>query len=187
MPRKTKYSAEEVVTTAFELVRENGWAGLSTTTVAAQIGCSTMPIYSHFKNLAELEHAVLEKCWDLLMHYEGQVYIDDVWIDQAIGYVFFARDEKQLFRCMYDGRHSEKQRELRFVNWEYLCGFLHSYPPFQGLSEEKLNKIRFHRVMMTHGLASMVNIRWLPELEEDENIIKQITSGSKALLEGLAG
>jgi len=175
------------VCSMIEMRRENGWAGLSTKAVAAQMGCSTMPIYSHFKNLEDLEHAVLEKCWDLLMHYEAQVYIKDVWIDQAIGYVFFARDEKQLFRCMYDGRHLEKQRELRFVNWEYLCGLLHSYTAFQGVDEERLNETRFSRVMMTHGLASIVNIGWQPEIEEDENIIKYITSGSKALLQSLIG
>lgn len=185
MVRKIKYSAEDIVMQAFELARKSGWSGLSTTAVAKQIGCSTMPIYSHFKNLEELEHAVMEKCWDLLMEYEAQKYTGDVWIDQAIGYVFFARDENQLFRCMYDGRHLEKQRELLFVNWEYLCSFLHEYPPFKDVDEEKLNQLRFSRVMMTHGLASMVNLGWNPQIKEDEIIIEKITSGSKTLLQGL--
>ena len=55
MPRKTKYSAEDVVMAAFELVREKGLAGLSAPAVAKKMGCSTMPIYSHFENMQALE------------------------------------------------------------------------------------------------------------------------------------
>ncbi len=185
MVRKIKYSAGDIVSKAFELVRESGWSGLSTKAVAKEIGCSTMPIYSQFKNLKDLEHAVMEKSWDLLMQYEAREHTGDVWIDQAIGYVFFARDEHQLFRSMYDGRHPEKQRELLSINWEYLCRNLHDYSPFKGVEEEKLSQIRFSRVMMTHGLASMVNIGWSPQIQEDKIIIEKITSGSRALLKGL--
>lgn len=185
MPRKTKFTTKEIVTAAFELVREDGWGGLSSAAVADRIGSSTMPIYSHFKNLEELEHAVLEKCWDLLMEYESRVITGDVWFDQAIGYVFFARDERQLFRCMNDPRHLEKQRELRMKNWEFLGGPLKDYAPFAGVNKEVLDQVRFGRVMMTQGLASMISIEWNPELESDENIIKYISRCSKALLEGL--
>jgi hypothetical protein len=51
MPRKTQFAAEDVVTAALELVRVNGLAGLSAPEVARKMGSSTMPIYSHFKNM----------------------------------------------------------------------------------------------------------------------------------------
>ena len=48
--RKAQFSREEIVETAFEMVRENGWKGLSVPAVAKAINSSTMPIYSHFKS-----------------------------------------------------------------------------------------------------------------------------------------
>ena len=66
MPRKTQFSAEDVILAAYELVREKGLAGLSAPAVANKMGCSTMPIYSHFKNMQVLTEI------DVLNHFPDQ-------------------------------------------------------------------------------------------------------------------
>ena len=97
MPRKAQFSAEDVVTAAFELVRENGLPGLSAPAVANKMGCSTMPIYSHFQNMQALEDEIVKKAWKLSMEYKSKTYTGDVWIDQGIGYVRFSKDEPNPF------------------------------------------------------------------------------------------
>ena len=77
MPRKTKFSAEDIIRAAFELVRQKGLGGLSAPAVAAAIGASTMPIYSYFDNLEKLKDAVAIKGWHLLMEYETRHYTGD--------------------------------------------------------------------------------------------------------------
>ena len=64
--RKAQFTREEILETAFEMVRKDGWDGLSVPMLAKRIKSSTMPIYSHFKNVRELEDAVFLKALDFL-------------------------------------------------------------------------------------------------------------------------
>ena len=183
MPRKKEFSANDIVMAAFELVRKGGWSGMTAAAIAGRIGCSTMPIYSHFKNLEELEHRVMDKGWDLLFDYEAQPHTGDVWLDQAIGYVNFALEEKQLFRCLLDGRYPEKQRFFLQRNLERLTGMLDGYDSFGDLDRETIMKVRYCRTMLTHGLATAVNVGWTFDPTEDI-LVKFVRVSSKALIKG---
>ena len=74
----------------FELVKENGLAGLSAPLVAKKMGSLTMPIYSHFKNMQALEDEVIKKASDLVIKYQSENYTGDVRIDPAVRNVSFA-------------------------------------------------------------------------------------------------
>jgi len=185
MPRKTKYSAEDVVMAAFELVREKGLAGLSAPAVAKKMGCSTMPIYSHFKNMQALEDEVVKKIWKLSREYKAKTYSGDVWIDQGIGYVRFAKDEQNLFKCIIDAHNLELKYEMHIVNWQFLAEKLEGYEAFKDLDEGQKERVRYARAMLTHGIATAARVaanRAL--LEDDELLTKFLTNVSKALLAG---
>ena len=185
MPRKTQFTAENVVTAAFELVREKGLAGLSAPAVAKKMGCSTMPIYSHFENMQALEDAVVEKSWDLVMHYQSKEYIGDTWIDQAVGYVLLARDERNLFKCMFDGHNPELQYEMQKKHWQYNAERLEDYADFKNLDEEQRTRIRYARAMLSHGVATSPNTGMNKIMVENDEILAGfLTTVSRALLKG---
>lgn len=156
-PRNMQFGREEIIDAAFELVRENGWNGFSVTAVAKAIKSSTMPIYSQFANVRELEDAVCLKAMELL---KERMLIDrtgDRWIDQAISYVRFAEEEKYLFRCMWDGRNVELCKDMgRDLN-EFIAATLIDYPLFAGLEELELNMIRMSRMMFAQRVAYWLN------------------------------
>ena len=154
MPRKTQFTAEDVVTAAFELVRQKGLVGLSAPAVAEQMGCSTMPIYSHFKNMQALEDEVIQKAWTLVVEYETRHYTGDRWIDQAMGYVLFARDERNLFDCMLAGRNLELKYEMQKRHWQYQADRLDNYEGFKDLDKDQCTRIRYARAMLSHGVAT---------------------------------
>jgi len=185
MPRKTQFTADEIVEAAVDLVKENGWDGLSVKAVAQKIGSSTMPVYSHFDNLEKLKDAVVVKGWDTLMEYEGKHYTGDAWVDQSIGYIRFATDETKLFHCMFDGRNLELQRQRGFKNWIYLLKLLKNYEGFEGLEAEQIFLTRYSRAVYTHGLAASVTARlWGKLLDVDGMIENLVVAGSHAILEG---
>ena len=184
MPRKTQFTVDDVVEAAFCMVRKSGWAELSVTALAKQMGCSTMPIYSHFENLETLKDEVVRKSWELAMEYEAKRYTGDVWVDHAIGLVHFAGDEKFLFTCMFDGRNLELKREMMVKHWAYLAEHLADYEGFKGLSEEQRQVIRYSRAMLTSGLAVAVSSGGTKFLKEKGIIEKYITVASQAILEG---
>ncbi|MGD8963289.1 MAG: TetR/AcrR family transcriptional regulator [Desulfobacterales bacterium] len=185
MPRKTQFTAENVVTAAFELVREKGLAGLSAPAVAKKMGCSTMPIYSHFENMQALEDAVVEKSWDLVMHYQSKEYTGDTWIDQAVGYVVLARDERNLFKCMFDSHNPELQYEMQKKHWQYNAERLEDYADFKNFDEEQRTRIRYARAMLSHGVATSPKTGMNRIMVENDEILAGfLTTVSRALLKG---
>jgi len=69
MPPKQKYTKEDIVEAAFNVVREQGWEALSQRSIAKKLNASIGPIYSYFKSMANLEEAVIEKAYELLLQY----------------------------------------------------------------------------------------------------------------------
>ncbi len=184
MPRKNQFTFDDVVEAAFELVRENGWRGFSVSAVAQKIGCSTMPIYSHFKNLEKLGDEVLKKAWRLMFEYNRKHYTGDAWIDQGIGYVRFAQEERRLFLCLYDGRNRKLQREMILEHWEQLTALIDEYEGFQGLDNMQKESMRYARAMFCHGVAATVALGWFAIRGDEIDIARYLAVTSEALLRG---
>lgn len=181
--RKAQFSREEIVETAFEMVRTDGWSGLSVPAVAKAINCSTMPIYSHFKNVRELEDAVYLKAMDYLLEFMSVKRSGDKWLDHALSYLKFASEEGPLFRCLFDGRNPELQSES-LQRWrDATAEQLLDYPLFTGLSEEQVRMIRYSRFMLVHGIASGIVNGW--QVENWEFKEKFLRKASMALYNGL--
>ncbi len=182
--RKARFTREEIVETAFRKVQENGWNGLSVPAVAKAINSSTMPIYSHFKNIRELEDEIYLKALDYLLTYMTTEKTGDRWLDQAIGYTQFAVNEGPLFRCLFDGRNPELQF-THIKEWtKLLADQLTDYPLFAGLSDEQIHTIRHARFMLIHGYASGLNNGWHPQKNEAD-IERFLRTTTKALYDGL--
>jgi AcrR family transcriptional regulator len=185
MPRKAQFTAEDIITAAFELVREKGLDGLSAPSVAEKMGCSTMPIYSYFKNMQALEDEVIQKAWTLVVEYETRHYTGDRWIDQGMGYVLFARDERNLFNCMLAGRNLNLQYEMQKKHWQYQTERLEDYPGFVNMDEEQRTRIRYARAMLSHGVAMSPNTGMNKVIIENNTILSGfLTNVSQALLKG---
>ena len=183
-PRNTQFSRGDIIEAAFRLVREKGWEGFSVGAVAKSIGGSTMPIYSQFSNVRELEDEVCRKAMELLKERLLEDRTGDRWIDQAISYVNFAVEEKHLFRCLSDGRNLELQKQLGMGLVDFIDGTLVDYPLFAGLNEMEFRLIRMARMMFAQRLAHWLNndINFLQRsgLETEDFIRKS----SKAIYDG---
>jgi len=157
-PRNTQFSREEIIDAAFKLVREQGWAGFSVQAVGKAINSSTMPIYSQFANVRELEDAVCLKAMDLLKERMLVERTGDRWIDQGISYVRFAQEEKFLFRTLWDGRNVELSQKMGKDLNEFIAATLVDYPLFSGLDDLELKMIRLTRMMFAQKLAYWLNV-----------------------------
>jgi len=184
MPKKTHLTIDDFLATAVDMVKRDGWKNLSITALAHHSGCSTMPIYSHFENLEALKDEVVKHGWKLVREYESKTYTDDPWVDQAIGYVRFARDNPQLFACMLDGRNLALERRMLQEHYDFLSTLLGDYHGFAGLSPKQYRLVRYSRAIFTQGVATTVSKGLGKLLTDDEAIEQYMTLSSKALLEG---
>lgn len=183
-PRNIQFGREEIIDAAFQLVREQGWSGFSVQAVAKAINASTMPIYSQFSNVRDLEDAVCLKALELLKERLLEERTGDKWIDQGISYIRFAEEEKYLFRCMWDGRNVELCKKMGKDLVDFISATLVDYPLFAGLDELELKMIRLSRMMFAQKLAYWLNANsnYLAEKGLDtEDFIRRT---SKAIYDG---
>ncbi|MCP4021100.1 MAG: TetR/AcrR family transcriptional regulator [Desulfobacteraceae bacterium] len=185
MPRKSQFTPEDVTISALESVRENGWSGLSAPAIAKKMGCSTMPIYSYFKNMQALEDEIIKEIWEMVMAYQKKKFTGDVWVDQAIGWIKFSRKENNLFQCMLNGRNRDLQYDVRRKHWNFLTTILNNYSAFKDLDVFLVERIRYSHVMLTHGIAMSDNIGLTSILfESDEILFQYMSSTCQSLLLG---
>lgn len=177
------FSREMIIDTAFKIVREKGWHEVSARTIAKELGSSTMPIYSYFESISDLERELREKTHLLLLDYQKKPYTEDPLLNIAVGYVAFARDEKQLFRFMFldwpdesGGLELSKMRESFFADFGEDSSEGESLSRVPKSGQEGLIQNSW---IFTHGLAVLVNSGVLQKCS-DETIERFLTEAGGA-------
>lgn len=164
MPPKQKFSAQDVIEAAFQIVRRNGWKGLSARAIARELNASTRPVYDYFQSMKHIEIEVVKKALATFVEYISRDRTGDKWLDQALGYVTFAATEKHLFRCINDEEHIQYQKEFARQHWLALGEQLSEDERFQGLPEEAVNRIRVVRWFLLHGISYLAANGWMDDV-----------------------
>lgn len=119
MPPKPKYTREEIIDSAFELVRENGIESLAARELGKRMGTSSSPIFTAFKNMEELQAEVRTKA---LQEFES--YLSDALnytpVFKHVGekMIEFAAKEPKLFQFIYMQEHEESKRYTDYIREE---------------------------------------------------------------------
>lgn len=183
MPPKTRFKKEDIIEAAFSIVRRHGWSGLSARSIAKELNSSTQPIYSHLKSIKDLEEEIVKKVYELLFSYGTTKRTGDPWVDVGLGYVLFAKEEKQLFRCLGEKR-MPLFKKYADESFSAVTETLSNYPPFQGLSKEQIYKVRRLGFIFAFGLAVLVNRSFTKNLTSEEEIACFIRMADQIILKG---
>jgi AcrR family transcriptional regulator len=158
--QKVFFTSEAIVQAAFALTRERGWAAVSARSIAKKLGSSTMPIYSTMKSMEEIERLVRARAESVLSDCQRRPYTDNPVQNLAIGYVAFARDEKNLFRFLYVDRPVaatlENDREGAGQASEAQASAEVAAHLPEGLRMSLQDQRVLKSWIFTHGLASLV-------------------------------
>jgi AcrR family transcriptional regulator len=158
MTQKATYTREMIVEAAYQLTREAGWAAVTARNIAAKLGSSTMPLYSSLRSMEEIEKEVRSKAEECMHEFQRRPYAaGDPLLSSAVGYVAFARDEKNLFRFLYvdrpvTGRQAPEAGKA--VDVEKVGGVV-------DLADQAQVAMKDFRVLkswaFTHGLSSLIS------------------------------
>jgi len=117
MPPKAKYTRDEIIQKAFDMARKNGIESVVARELGKELGTSSSPIFTAFKNMEELQNEVRKMALG-----EFESYVKDALnYTPAFKYVGmkmveFAMKEPQLFRLVYMREHDERQTYAMLVN-----------------------------------------------------------------------
>lgn len=102
MPPKNKFTQEQVIQAAVQVVREKGADGLTAKTLAAQLGTSTQPIFTYFDTMDAVKSEVYKAALDLYNAYSARGLAEKIpFFGLGTQYIRFAREEPQLYRLLF--------------------------------------------------------------------------------------
>lgn len=118
MPPKCKFTREEIIKAAIDIVREEGAASITARALGAKLGSSSKPIFSVFENMEDVQAAVMATAKEIYNQYvQGGLLQakENIPRCKCIGqqYVMFALDEPKLFQLLF---MKEQENILGFEN-----------------------------------------------------------------------
>ena len=179
MPPKVSITKKLVLEAAFEIVQKDGLNGLTARHIADKLNCSTAPVYSTFKNMAELEEDVMFMARDLLVEYTRKEYSEMSFLNMGVGFVMFSREKKNLYRDLFlsGDRFKVLLDELDAIMLDTL---IHDQQ-FSDLPKESKRDLLTKMWTFTHGLASLTCVGLFKD-DSNENIIRLMAETGRAVI-----
>lgn len=102
MPPKVKFTREEIIESAIELVRENGIEFLTSRELGKKLGVTARPIFTAFDNMNELKNELYERAKTIYAEYQnGFENYSPAFKRYGRQIIYFAQKEPQLFKLLF--------------------------------------------------------------------------------------
>lgn len=102
MPPRPKFTKEEIVQAALNVVSKNGVEGLTARELGEALGSSARPIFTVFRNMEELQEEVKKAAMQQFEHYVSHP-IPDMPLFKQVGMkmVLFGAKEPKLYQLLF--------------------------------------------------------------------------------------
>lgn len=179
MPPECKFTKDEIVAAALELVRAGGADAISARAVGASLGASSKVIFSAFSGMEELRRAVVQAAEQLQRQFtEEYAKTSGFPPYKSIGmaYILFARKEKALFQLLYmrDRREENRENEL-----DSIAGILGLLMNTLHISRDQALLLHAEMWAYVHGIAVLLATGY--EAWDETLISRMLTDGFEGL------
>ena len=158
MPPKPKFTREEIVAAALELVSEKGMSALTARDLGARLGSSARPIFTVFNSMEEVQEAVRDAAMKRFESYaEKAVHYTPVFKQVGMQMILFAKEEPMLYQLGFMTNNHNIQKfediyeRLGVVAYQCLDVIQHDY----GLSEKEARVLFEHVWIHTFGIGAL--------------------------------
>lgn len=179
MPPKVKFSREEIIAAALDIVREGGMTALTARSLAARLGSSAKPVFGLFENMQEVQKEVMLAAnaeYQEFLYAEMMRGIYKPYKATGMAYIAFARKEKELFKLLFMRDRSDEQGDTRD---ESVADIIALISRNTGLSEEEARLFHLEMWIFVHGIATMIVTNYLDW--EEEYISRALTDAYEGL------
>ncbi len=118
MARKELITKDKIAETAFALARAEGIENVTARKLAAQIGCSTQPIFRVYENMGELYSEIYQKAVDAFGdYYENyKSEVETPFIHLGLAYINYAKEERKLFQLLFQSEYRRDRGLFELLN-----------------------------------------------------------------------
>ena len=157
MARKEQITKQIILEGAFNLLKEQGSEMVTARKLAAYIGCSTQPIFRVYQNMEELNAELFEKAKAYYENYCNEFEKGNVipFVDLALCYIQFAKDELNLFRLLFLTKHDDENTMYDLINGKEHSFVINEIKKIPNLNMSHAGDIFMKIFIFMHGMACM--------------------------------
>lgn len=159
MPPKFRFTKEEIIETALNMVRENGIESITARSLAERLGSSSKPVFSLFSNMDEVLSETVLAARNVYNEYI-KIGLSSELPFKGVGtqYILFAIKEPKLFQVLFMrdlGEKADALNTLPVIDDNY-SEILLSVQKQYSFSEAESKRLYEHLWIYTHGIASLI-------------------------------
>ena len=173
MPPKVRFDAERILDAALALTRGQGIDAVTARGVAAWLGCSTGPLFTHFSSMDDLVEKLMERIMGIFVDRAASQDHADPLVAAGIGWLRFAAEEPRLYEAVFLRRHPwhAKWGPIR----RRLAARMAEHPRYAGLDDAARFALVGRASIVMHGLGVEIWSGRLPE-RDFERLIQELAS-----------
>ena len=158
MARKESVTKKIISDGAFDLLREQGIEMLTARKLASYIGCSTQPIFRVYNGMEELLAEMFAKASEYYENYcvSFERTSPVPFVDLALCYINFAKDEPNLFKLLFMTKHGEDITMYNLLNGKDGSFVIKELRRIPNLDMNNAETIFMKVFVFMHGMACMV-------------------------------
>ncbi len=188
MPPKAKFTREEIITAALEIIRENGIDAVTARSLGAKLNSSARPVFTVFENMDEVYCETLSAVKKLYNKYIELGLSEPIpFKGVGLSYIKFAIEEPNFFRLLFmqpNQNVSELSAILPAID-DNSDKILNSIIIPYGLDKDSAYELYKHLWIFTHGIAALTatNVCSFSDDEINELLTQEFIARLKLLKE----
>ncbi len=178
MPPKAKFTRNDILEAALQIVRENGLEAVTSRELGKKLGCSACPVFTIFQNMQEVYDEVNNAAKSLYKEYVNEGLKEDkAFRGVGSAYIKFAMKEPRLFQLLFMKEKSEPkdiENTLKTIDDNYEVILKSVQEPY-ALDLGDAQNLYHHLWIYTHGIATMCATKVCTfQQEEIETMLTEI-------------
>lgn len=185
MPPVKKYTKEDIINVAYNIVKNEGYEGVNARRIARELGCSVQPIFHNFSSMDELNKEVYVKIYDKYKEYmiSGKDNKENAYKHMGLAYIKFAKDYPEFFKILFMQK-TDLSAESIVINDDMGNDVIKTGQILTGLSYEEQTKFHVKVWIFTHGIACLVATKTVQFTDNEiadllESTVRQMLVGYK--------
>ena len=158
MPPKAKFTKAEIIEAALNIVRTDGYEALTSRALGTCLGSSARPVFTVFKNMEEVQQAMIEAAKALYKEYVRKgLTSEHPFKGVGTQYILFSVNEPKLFQLLFMAEQKQipdLSGVLPLIDESYGDILLSIQKDYE-ISELSAKKLYQHLWIYTHGIASL--------------------------------
>ncbi len=127
MPRQARFSKDDIVAAGLRIVRTRGIEFVSARSLGKELGTSSSPMFTMFRDMNEVMCAINRAAQDTFVKYmEGVTDYNPAFKEFGLRLVSFSKEEPNLFQLLFLGKNSHPELAEKIAK-ECLCNVDQGY------------------------------------------------------------